>query len=104
MAASRNAISVDLPIPMPRLSGHGESGARSGGSGFELQRHAIHAVAQAGGRRAVVEDVAEMPAAAAAVHLAVVLPQTADGREAHGIGQDAEETGPAGAALELRVG
>ena len=36
---------------------------------LEIHRHAVDAVAQAGRRRAVVEDVAEMAAAAAAMHL-----------------------------------
>src|SRR5512143_335416 len=35
----------------------------------ELQRHAVHAVAQAGRRRTVVEHMAEMTAAAAAMNL-----------------------------------
>ena len=34
---------------------------------MEHQRESVHAVAQAGGLRAVVEDVAEMAAAAAAM-------------------------------------
>src|SRR5438309_409224 len=51
---------------------NGSRARRSGGSGRgrdELHRHAIHAVAQAGGRRSVLEDVAEMAAAAPAMHL-----------------------------------
>src|SRR5579864_9171764 len=40
--------------------------ARSGGRGRELQRHAIHAVAQAGRLGSILEDVAEMAAAAVA--------------------------------------
>ena len=40
---------------------------RSGGGGLERQRDAVHAIAQAGRLRPVVEDVAEMAAAAAAM-------------------------------------
>jgi len=38
-------------------------------AGMKIERHTIHAVALAGGLRTIVEDVAEMAAAAAAMHL-----------------------------------
>src|SRR6478609_4183912 len=44
------------------------NGSASGGAGREIHRDAVHAVAQAGRLRAVVEDVAEMAAATAAMH------------------------------------
>src|SRR6185503_12195282 len=40
----------------------------SRGEGFERHGHAVHAVAQAGGPRTILEDVAKMPAATVAVH------------------------------------
>src|SRR6266545_3951646 len=43
--------------------------SRCVGGGHERERDAVHAVAQPGRRRPVVEHVAEMAAAAAAVHL-----------------------------------
>ena len=48
--------------------------------GRELQRHAVHAVAQAGRLRAVVEHMAEMAAAAAAMHLGARHEERAVGR------------------------
>ena len=42
---------------------------------MELKRHAVHAIAQARGRRAVVEDMAQMPAAARAVDLGALHEQ-----------------------------
>src|SRR4051812_23126891 len=41
----------------------------AGGRGLERQRDAVHAVAKACRLRAVIEDVAEMAAATAAMHL-----------------------------------
>src|SRR5262249_42529126 len=70
--------------------------------GDEAQRHRVHAVAQAGRRRAVVEDVAEVRAAAAALDL--------DAREAEQVvllgvdqllAQRRPEARPAGAGVEL---
>ena len=49
--------------PRPSLSGSGSPSRR------ELQRHRVDAVAQAGGRRAVGEDVALVAAAAGAEDL-----------------------------------
>src|SRR5262249_50795869 len=68
---------------------------------LEVHRHAVDAVAQSGGRRPVRKDVAEMAAAAAAMHLGAnhaVAP-------IHGLLDRAIlriiETRPAGAALEF---
>src|SRR5665647_796846 len=68
---------------------------------MEHQRKAVHAVAQAGRLRSIVEDVAEMAAAAAAVDFG---PQHSEGAVfglADGIFQRLIETRPAGAALEF---
>src|SRR6185312_5316137 len=55
---------------MRRLPAKISGSARSGRAvGLKRQRHAIHAVAQPGRRRAVLEYVPEMAAAAAAMHL-----------------------------------
>src|SRR5207249_2154965 len=74
---------------------------RSGGAGDELQGDAVHAVAQPGGLGTVVEDVAEMPATAAAVdggarHAERIVLSGLDG-----IGKRRPETRPAGAAVEF---
>src|SRR5271168_4607969 len=67
----------------------------------ERHRHAVHAVAQAGRLGAIVEDVAQVPATAAAEHLgarhsvAVVLPLE------DGVVHRFPEARPAGAAVEF---
>ena len=69
--------------------------------GDELQRDAVHAVAQAGRLGAVVEHVAQMPAAAPAVHLGARHEEAlVDGR-ADGVVERLVEARPAGAAVEL---
>ena len=68
---------------------------------LEGQRHAVDAVALAGRRRAVVEDVAEMTAAAAAMDFGAGHEQRIVDLEADRIGQRFPETRPAGAGIEL---
>src|SRR5689334_16037926 len=71
---------------------------------MEHQREAVHAIAQAGRLRAVVEDVAEMAAAAAAMHLGA---QHAEGTVlggADGVFERLVEARPAGPAFELGIG
>ena len=65
----------------------------------EGQRQAVEAVALARGRRAVVEDVAEMAAAAPAVDLGARHDQRIVGLGADRIGQGGSEARPAGAAV-----
>src|SRR5271165_3898131 len=68
------------------------------------KREAVHAVTQAGGLRSVVEDVAEMAAAATAMHF---VPHHAKGAVlggADGIVERFVEARPTGAALELGLG
>src|SRR6185369_1931168 len=72
--------------------------------GLEHQREAVDAVAQAGGFRAVVEDVAEMAAAAAAMHLGAQHAEGAVLGLADRVVERLVKTRPAGAALELGVG
>src|SRR6266481_6196415 len=70
---------------------------------MEHQRKAVHAVAQAGRLRSVVEDVTEMAAAAAAMNFG---PQHSQGPVfglADGVLEWLIKTRPAGAALEFRL-
>ena len=70
----------------------------------EIQRHAIDAVAQTGGRRTIVKDMALMAAAIGAVHFGAGHEQ----RLVLGRAQRAVDKGikarPAGAAVELGLG
>src|ERR1700722_19518701 len=65
------------------------------------QRKTAHAVAQAGRLRPVVEDVAEMAAAAAAVNFSAQHPEGAVFGLADGVVERLVKTRPAGAAFEL---
>src|SRR6476620_4799828 len=73
-------------------------------SRLEFERNTVDAVAQMRRRRAIVEDVAEMTAAPAAVHLvahhAVATVCVVFDRA----GQRIVETGPAGPALKFHFG
>src|SRR5579883_1528488 len=71
---------------------------------MKIQGKAVHAVAQAGGLRPVVEDVAKMPAAAAAMHLRSQHPEGTVLGDADGVVERLIEARPAGAALELGLG
>src|SRR4030088_605828 len=70
---------------------------------MEDQRKAIHAVAQAGRLRPIVEDVTEMAAAAAAVNFGPQHPKGAVFGLADGVAERLIKTRPAGAALEFRL-
>src|SRR5256885_1530680 len=76
----------------------------SGRLGRERQRQAVHAVAQARGLGAVVEDMAQVAAAAAAMHLGAQHAVGAVLARGHGLVQRLPEAGPAGAAVELGLG
>ena len=80
------------------------AGDAVGLSGLELQRHAVHAIAQARGLGAVVEDMAQMAAAAAAMHFGADHHLAGVGLGEHGAGQRLPEAGPAGAAVVFGVG
>src|SRR5690606_34530891 len=69
--------------------------------GREVERDAVDAVAQAGGRWAVVEDVTEMAATGGAKHLGADHAVAAVGPFLDRAGDRLVEAGPAGAALEL---
>src|SRR5229473_4501410 len=69
---------------------------------MEYQRKAIHAVAQAGRLRPIVEDVTEMAAAAAAVNFGPQYPESPVFGLADGVLQRLVKTRPAGTALEFR--
>ena len=67
----------------------------------EHQRRAVLAMAQSGGLRAIVEDMAEMPAAAAAMHFGAGIAQLVVGGFADGVFERLVEAGPAGARVIL---
>src|SRR4051794_16749830 len=71
---------------------------------MEHQREAVHAVAQAGGLRAIIEDVAEMAAAAAAVDLGAQHAESAVLGLADRVVERLVEARPAGATLEFGLG
>src|SRR5438067_786090 len=70
---------------------------------LEDQRRAVHAVALACRARTVGKQVAKMPAAVRAVDLHARHAVAAIGRRLDSTFEGPKETGPAGAALELRV-
>src|SRR4030088_1976448 len=70
---------------------------------MEDQRKAIHAVAQAGRLRPIVEDVTEMAAAAAAVNFGPQHPKGAVFGLADGVVERLIKTRAGGAALEFRL-
>src|SRR5262245_17517686 len=71
---------------------------------LELEGDPVDAVAQAGGRRAVGEHVAQMAAAAAAMHLGAHHAVAAVLGGLHGAGLGRVEARPARTALELGLG
>ena len=74
---------------------------RSSDAAHELQRHAVDAPAFAGGGRTVVEDMAEMAAAAAAMDLDAAHAPGVVAARCDSIGNGPNEARPAGAAVEL---
>src|SRR5580700_3703109 len=71
---------------------------------LKVHRHAVDAVAQMRGRRAVLEDMAEMAAAAAAMHLGADHPVALVHRRLGRALDRIVEARPAGAAFEFLVG
>src|SRR5580658_5352245 len=71
---------------------------------LEVHRHAADAIAQMRRRRAVLEDVAEVAAAAAAMHFGAHHAVVAVGRGLDRPGDRIVEARPAGAALEFLLG
>src|ERR1700694_2595498 len=80
-----------------RLSGRRRRGR------MKHQRKAVHAVAQAGRLRPIVEDVAEMAAATAAVNFGPQHPKGPVLGLADGVLERLIKTRPAGTALEFRL-
>src|ERR1700685_311073 len=74
---------------------------RPGRSRHEFERHAVHAIAQAGRLRPVVEDMAEMAAAAMARHRRARHAERAIGGLVDGLVQRRPKARPAGAAFEF---
>src|SRR5689334_12669891 len=79
------------------------SSARLRSRRMKHQRETVHAIAQAGRLRAIVEDVTEMAAATAAMHLGAQHAEGAVFRLADRVLQRLIEARPAGAAFELGV-
>src|SRR5262249_5304897 len=71
---------------------------------LEIHCHAVDAIAQMGWRRAVFKDMAEMAAAAAAVHLGADHAVTAGGRGLDCVGLGIIGARAAGAPPELGLG
>src|ERR1700720_2719459 len=69
--------------------------------GYEFQGNAVHAVAQAGGWRAVIKDVAKMPAATPAMDLGAFHQKTPIEFSAHRAVDRTPKARPPGPALEL---
>src|ERR1700676_3557435 len=80
-----------------------QASGRRGSRRMKYHCKAVHAVAQAGRLRAIVEDVAEMAAAAAAVNFGPQHAKSAVFGFADGILERLVTARPAGAALELRL-
>src|SRR3954471_6503681 len=72
---------------------------------IKLQRHGIHAIPEPGRSRAVIEDVAQVAAAAAANDFIALHAVTRVGGDGHFVRCDRlEETRPAGTGFEFGVG
>src|SRR5215472_12530629 len=87
----------------PRACGR-KAGARSGVRRLEPQRDAVHAVAQPGRLRAVLEHVPEMAPAAAAMHLVAYHEVGGVARGGDRVLERLPEARPAGVAVELGRG
>src|SRR5580704_10667676 len=77
------------------------SSTRPGRGRREFERHAVHAIAQAGRLRPVVEDVAEMAAAAMARYRRARHAERTVGGLVDGLVERRPKTRPAGAAFEF---
>src|SRR5580704_3406855 len=89
------------PSRLASLAPQGDGKDARASPRFEIHRHAVDAIAQVRGRRAVVEDVAEMAAAAAAIHLGALHAPAAVGGGVDRARLRVVEARPAGAALEF---
>src|SRR6266851_4026336 len=101
-----------LNSPGPMLSQSARTGATTVGTsaialarlfsgGHEIERCAVHAIAEPGGGRPVVEDVAEVAAAAAAVDLGADHEEATVARGPDGTLERRPEARPPGPAVEL---
>src|SRR5579863_5324300 len=73
-------------------------------AGVKIERHAVHAIALAGRRRPIVENMAQMPAATAAMHLGANHEKAAVARRFDRAVERRREARPAGAAVEFGAG
>src|SRR5579862_9164316 len=98
---TRERSNAETPLPDFAPLNPGYFSARPGRARREFERHAVHAVAQAGRLRPVVEDVAEMAAAAMARHRRARHAERAVGGLVDGLVERRPEARPAGAAFEF---
>src|SRR5690348_9830954 len=96
-SAARRQKMPGAPRPRPAASG------RTGVRRLEREGDPVHAVAQAGRPRTVIEHMAEMAPAAPAVHFGALHEEAAVLRCGNGVRQGLIEARPAGAAVELGV-
>src|SRR5262245_64737010 len=101
MRTSGSGAGGNLPVARQDLPGARE---RSGGGGNEFQRDAVHAIAQTGRTRPVLEHMSEMTAATPAMHFGARDQERAVGRRADRIVQRLIETRPAGPAFIFGFG
>src|SRR5690348_13708044 len=94
--ASRTSTNCRRTTPSCRSSSPGGNSIR-----LEVHRHAVDTIAQAGRRRAVRKHVAEMAAAAAAMHLGANHAEAPIHGLFDGAGLRIVEARPASAALEF---
>src|ERR1700729_2926807 len=106
-----------LQRPPPRNNGgffeNSKAAGKTGGfvfclglprlGGLETQRHTVHAITQARGPRAVLEDMAEMAAATHAMHFGALHIERAVVAGENGVRQGFPETGPAGVTVIFGV-
>ena len=99
--AARRAEPIRARLP---VSPGASLGCRGCLSGMKVQRHAVHAVALTCRLRPVLEDMAQMSTAAAAMNLGSCHEKAAVGFGLDGFVERRPKARPSGAAVELGVG
>src|SRR5689334_3881118 len=92
-----------MPAPTTAISRPPMADPARLGVRLELQGDAVHAITLAGRLGTIVEDVAQMPAAAAAMHFGPRQEQLEVPRRLDRALDGREEARPAGAAVELGI-
>src|SRR5215472_684090 len=100
--ATRSKIAGSLLLDVdPVLALAGSAGRRGLLGAMKVEGGTVHAVTQSAGLRTVVEDVAEMAAASAAVHFGAAHEETSVGLSLDRTVDRRREAGPTGSAVEL---